>query len=220
MENTNINSADNTIVSAQSQQENTQPITQTTNTALVTPLSSSNKYVLYTAPILLIGLIFIGYKSYTSSNKSILKAGTNTVTQNSSSTITASNTPGFTFVPDTTPPKTVDLGKTLPVNFITSIPIEKDVTLSQSYTKEYRDKVQMSIVFPSKLTKEENYAIYEKYMKNNTWNYKVGTKTEKSLSLDGTKDTHYLNVLLMKNSATSTKETVKSLVIINLARMK
>lgn len=74
-----------------------------------------------------------------------------------------------------TPPKSfpeptkTEFGTAFPTGFPSDIPVEKDVKFTQSYTLDYPQAQQLSIVFGSKKTMKENYALYSDYVKKEGW---------------------------------------------------
>lgn len=114
-------------------------------------------------------------------------------------------------------PKKTDYNSVLPPGFLTTVPVEKDAILSQSYIKEYKDQTQMSIVLPSKKTVSENYVLYEKFLKDEGWKLTLGAQTSKSSSLYGIKENYKIDIMLLKKNATSTP-AIKSYIVMNLLK--
>lgn len=112
-------------------------------------------------------------------------------------------------------PKKTDYGTTTPPGFSTTTPIEKGVTLSQSYTKDYKSGQQSSVVIPSKKTVLENVAIYEKFLKNEDWKIIKILKNEDKSSISAEKSGDLFDVVLIKSHSTSTLKTATSYILLN-----
>ncbi len=115
-------------------------------------------------------------------------------------------------------PKKTDYGTTTPPGFSTSTPIEKGVTLSQSYTKEYKEALQSSIVFPSAMTISENLVIYEKFLINDGWKIISRTNNGNNSTLSAERVGDLFNVTIVKSRATSTRPLIKSHVLLGILK--
>lgn len=115
-------------------------------------------------------------------------------------------------------PKKTDYGTTTPPGFSTSTPIEEGVTLSQSYTKEYKDAVQSSLVFPSTMTISQNLAVYEKFLNNDGWKIISRTNNGNNSVLTAEKAGDLFNVTIVKSFATSTRPLIKSHVLLGILK--
>lgn len=59
----------------------------------------------------------------------------------------------------------------VPTNFLSSIPLPKDITLSQSYEVKNKDRTskQETVVFSSNKSIQENFTLYKNFLLADTW---------------------------------------------------
>lgn len=112
-------------------------------------------------------------------------------------------------------PKKTDYGTTTPPGFSTSTPIEEGVTLSQSYTYDYKESKQSSIVFPSKMTVLENFELYKKFLIEDGWKIVNQNKNSEKSVLSAEKLNSVYSITLVKSHATNTKMIKQSYVLLN-----
>lgn len=93
-------------------------------------------------------------------------------------------------------PAKIEFVDRFPTDFPADIPVEKEFKLTQSYTLDYPDQKQLSIVFPSMKTVKENFAFYSDYVKKEGWTI-VNQEEGDSLSfLYATKEGMEMNITI------------------------
>ncbi|MEK7554074.1 MAG: hypothetical protein AAB517_01770 [Patescibacteria group bacterium] len=90
----------------------------------------------------------------------------------------------------------IDYGANMPVDFPTDIPIGEGVKVEQSYGLNYTGQKQLTIVFLSAKTTEENYAIYVDFLEKQKWNISNKYASSTISSLYGTKGNYDINVTI------------------------
>jgi len=118
-------------------------------------------------------------------------------------------------VTPTQEPQKIEFGTKIPTDFPTDIPVEQGVTVEQSYSLNYVGQKQLTIVFPSSKTVEENYALYADFLKNKNWNISNKYESMKVSSLYGTKESNDINVTISDNTS---NPSVKSQVSISVLK--
>lgn len=97
----------------------------------------------------------------------------------------------------------VDYGTNIPTDFPTDIPIEEGVKVEQSYGLNYVGQKQLTFVFLSSKTTEENYAIYVDFLEKQNWNVSNKYASSTVSSLYGTKGSYDINVTIHENEQNS-----------------
>ena len=111
--------------------------------------------------------------------------------------------------PGSQEPTRTDFGTSAPADFPADIPIEEGVKAEQSYSLNYAGQKQLTIVFLSAKTVEENYALYADFLAAQGWVVSNKYESPKLSSLYGTKDSSDINVTISeKKSGTSLKSQV------------
>jgi len=106
-------------------------------------------------------------------------------------------------------PQKTDFGTSVSSDFPTDIPIEEGVQVDQSYGLNYVEQKQLTIVFLSTKTVEDNYALYADFLEKQNWNVVNKYESTKLSSFYATKESNDINVTISGNSlATSTKSQV------------
>lgn len=115
-------------------------------------------------------------------------------------------------------PKKTEYQNILPPNFPQEIILEKDVKLSQSYLKEYPDRMnQKSVVLFSEKQASFNYNTYKDFINNNGWIMSNTGKQDTMSFLQAVKNNQRLEVMIIDKSKTKVATgTVFSHVVINL----
>ncbi len=93
-------------------------------------------------------------------------------------------------------PQKTDFGSSLPVDFPTDIPTESGVKVEQSYGLNYAGQKQLTIVFASAKTVEENYALYDDFLTKQGWLISNKHEGQELASLYGTKENNEINVTI------------------------
>lgn len=91
-------------------------------------------------------------------------------------------------------PKKTEFGNNLPENFPTNIPVEKNAKVNQSYSLDYAGFKQLSIVFPTKKTINQNYALYAGFLKDDGWSVTQKYESAKVSSLYAKKKFSEINI--------------------------
>lgn len=112
-------------------------------------------------------------------------------------------------------PAKTDFGTDVPADFPTNIPLEKGVTVEQSYSLNYVGQKQLTIVFLSAKTVKENYALYESFLAKEGWTVSNKYESSKLSSLYGTKESNEMNVTISEKSSSA---PVKSQVSISILK--
>jgi len=102
---------------------------------------------------------------------------------------------------DSQEPQKTDFGTDVPTDFPTDIPIESGAKVQQSYGLNYAGQNQLSIVFLSAKTVQENYLVYSDFLKKQNWNI-LNTYDKPALSsLYGTKENNEINITISENTS-------------------
>jgi len=105
-------------------------------------------------------------------------------------------------------PTKTDFGTETPADFPTDIPIEKGVTVEQSYSLNYVGQKQLTIVFASTKNVKENYALYTDFLATNGWVVANTYESPKLSSLYGTKGSNDMNVTISEKRSSGVKSQV------------
>ena len=114
-------------------------------------------------------------------------------------------------------PEKTDFGTEMPTDFPSNIPVEKGAEVQQSYGLNYDGQKQLSIVFLSAKTVEENFALYKDFLEKENWNIynKYESPEISSLYGYGAKESNEINIAISENtSVASTKSQVSISVLI------
>ena len=104
----------------------------------------------------------------------------------------------FRKLPESFPkPTKINFEAIVPTDFPTNIPLEKGVKLEQSYSLDYPGQKQLSVVFFSAKTVEENADLYADFLKKQNWNISNTYKGEKISSFYATKEEYEINVTIV-----------------------
>ncbi|MCR4286179.1 MAG: hypothetical protein NUW00_04765 [Candidatus Kaiserbacteria bacterium] len=105
-------------------------------------------------------------------------------------------------------PMRTDFGASVPDGFVADIPVEGGVMFEQSYSLEYPEQKQLSVVFPSALNVKENYILYEDFLKDQGWNVLNRYESDMVSSLYATKENEEVNVTIGELGAGMAKSQV------------
>lgn len=111
-------------------------------------------------------------------------------------------------------PTRTDFGTTTPGDFITDIPLEDGIEFSQSYSLEYPEQQQFTVVFDSTKSITENYSLYFNFMNEKGWGIMNGYESENVSSLYAQKDGVDINVTIAGNSTSSSTQSHVSISIL------
>lgn len=65
--------------------------------------------------------------------------------------------------------KKIEYSKTTPPNFLKDLPLPSGVSFDQSYGLQYASQTQLTIVFSSPQTVEENFTLYKDFLRKQSW---------------------------------------------------
>jgi len=106
-------------------------------------------------------------------------------------------------------PIRTDFGISMPADFPADILIEEGVKAEQSYSLNYAEQKQLTIIFASAKTVKENYTLYADFLTKQGWGVPNKYESPKLSSLYGTKESNDINVTISeKKSGTSLKSQV------------
>ncbi|MCF7857215.1 MAG: hypothetical protein K9M10_01890 [Candidatus Pacebacteria bacterium] len=88
--------------------------------------------------------------------------------------------------------KRTDFGSDTPTDFPTDVPIESGMSLIESYSLEYPDRLQLSITFDSAKSVKENYDIYKDFLYENAWELSNAYENNQSSLLYSTNGEDYM----------------------------
>lgn len=128
----------------------------------------------------------------------------------------------FPWKPEVEDKKEVKSELSLPSGFPADIPLEKGAVLEQSYIQDYPENLkQLTIVFESKKTADENYGIYESFLKEKNWNIINAHKEGEIYNLYGRKDGQDINMVIVKNKEQAGASSISiSVVLSGVAEIK
>ena len=96
--------------------------------------------------------------------------------------------------------KVIKYDNVLPPGFPASIPVTSSSSLTQSYSKEYSNKMyQTSVVSTSSKTVYENFSYYEEFLRTDGWKIITSQKDDNKSVLFGTKEGDHLEIIIRKN---------------------
>ena len=98
----------------------------------------------------------------------------------------------------TTEPTKTDFGANLPTDFPTNIPVEQGVEVKQSFSLDYANQKQLTIVFPTTKTVKQNYTLYADFLTKDGWTITNKYESENVSSLYGQKGSNDINVTITK----------------------
>lgn len=101
-------------------------------------------------------------------------------------------------------PKKTDFGTTTPRDFISNIPLEKGAQFNQSYSLAYPNETQLTVVFLSQKMMNQNYVLYNDFLKKNSWKIANTYEGKTVSSLYALKDQNQINITVSASVATST----------------
>lgn len=93
-------------------------------------------------------------------------------------------------------PLRTEFGADLPTNFPTSIPIEEGALNEQSYSLAYPGQKQLTIVFPSTKTVNENYLLYIDFLTTDMWTVVSSYENDSIATLYAMKDNNDINITI------------------------
>lgn len=85
-------------------------------------------------------------------------------------------------------------------SFLNSIPLEKDLNITQSYDLDYDSEKQTTLVFLSTKTSKDNYDFYHAFLKKQGWNIVTTYNGRNIVSMYATKENNDINVTINKNT--------------------
>lgn len=113
-------------------------------------------------------------------------------------------------------PSKKEYGTVTPPSFPSTIPLEKNSALSQSYELEYGSQKQFTIVFNSPKTVEENYILYLDFLNKQKWNILNNYNNTNMASIYMSKENNQINLTISKNSASSSTQSQVSISILKI----
>ncbi len=113
-------------------------------------------------------------------------------------------------------PQKIDFGVNTPTDFPGDIPIEKGSKVEQSYGLNYAGQEQLTIVFFSTKTVNENYTLYSNFLEKQNWTISNKYESPKVSSLYGVKEGNDINVTI--SESLSAGITTKSSVSISILK--
>ena len=112
-------------------------------------------------------------------------------------------------------PEKTDFGTSLPADFPANMPLEKGITVEQSYRLNYEGQNQFSLVFLSDKSVAENYATYGTFLEKEKWNISNKYQSKNLASLYGSKESHDINVTISEHmQASSSAESKVSISVL------
>ena len=115
--------------------------------------------------------------------------------------------------PTNTPEKT-EFGSVVAPDFPTDIPLEAGAQISQSYSLDYTGQRQLTIVFTSTQTVQENYALYADFLKQHDWTLVNQHESETLSFLYATKEQNAINVTLSADVSASPDQSQVSISVL------
>ncbi len=115
--------------------------------------------------------------------------------------------------PTNTPEKT-EFGSVVAPDFPTDIPLEAGAQISQSYSVNYAEQKQLTLVFLSTKTIQENYTLYAEFLKQQNWNVSNQYESETLSSLYGTKDQYSINITMSADTSASSTQSQVSISVL------
>jgi hypothetical protein len=98
-------------------------------------------------------------------------------------------------------PQRIEFDTNVPNDFPSNIPIEKGVTVEQSYGLTYEGQKQLSIVFLSYKSVKDNYSLYIDFLSNQNWVISNKYESDKLSSIYSTKENNDINVTISENTS-------------------
>jgi len=113
-------------------------------------------------------------------------------------------------------PQKTEFGTEMPTDFPSNIPVEKGAEVQQSYGLNYDSQKQLSIVFLSTKTVEENFALYKDFLEKQNWNIynKYESPEISSLYGYGTKESNEINVTISENTSNASAKSQVSISVL------
>ncbi|MCK9345020.1 MAG: hypothetical protein M0P64_02755 [Candidatus Pacebacteria bacterium] len=99
-------------------------------------------------------------------------------------------------------PVKTDFGISVPADFPADIPTEKGAKVEQSYSLNYANQKQLTIVFLSAKTVKENYNLYADFLKKQNWSVANTYEGIPVSSLYATKENNDINITISENIST------------------
>lgn len=93
-------------------------------------------------------------------------------------------------------PIKTEFGTSIPHNFIADIPLEEGVVFEQSYSLEYPEQEQLSVVFFSSKAVSDNYVVYKDFLSEQNWMVLNTHEGEEVSSLYAVKEDTIINVTI------------------------
>lgn len=115
--------------------------------------------------------------------------------------------PAATSTPKSSAPRK-DFGQKVPDTFVKNIPLPEGATFTQSYSLEYPEQKQYTIVFGSTKTVQENYKVYASFLKNEKWYISNSQEGAQVSSLYAIYMTDTINITINESVSSSTKSQV------------
>lgn len=111
-----------------------------------------------------------------------------------------------------------EFGQAVPPNFPTDIPIENGAQVQQSYAmNEQAGSEQLTVVFLSKKSVQENYAVYVAFLRNNQWNVLNMNDDATVSAVYGTKAQYDINVTISEHTVPGFEASQVSISILKKA---
>lgn len=97
-------------------------------------------------------------------------------------------------------PTKTEFATTTPEGFVSDVPLEEGIFFEQSYSFEYPEQKQLSVVFYSSKSAKENFDLYVNYIQENNWMTLNTYESEKLFSLYAVRENNNLNVTISDES--------------------
>ena len=141
---------------------------------------------------------------------SFFKGSVNTAVKSQEATVAV--TPSAEVVtPEASEKNKTDFGTKVPEDFPTDIPLEEGAGINQSYGLDYTGQKQLTMVFASKKTMKNNYALYADFLKKQQWTVSNQYESETLSALYGTKEGLAMNVTISVSTPTSSQVSISVL---------
>jgi len=93
-------------------------------------------------------------------------------------------------------PEKTDFGTSMPTDFPADVPLESGAQVEQSYSLDYSGQKQLTYVFMSRKTVEENYTLYTDFLNEQSWDLVNSYESPALSSLYGRKEGSDINVTI------------------------
>ena len=124
----------------------------------------------------------------------------------------------ITAAPVSDSPQKKEFGQAVPPNFPTDIPIENGAQVQQSYAMdEQAGSEQLTVVFLSKKSVQENYIVYLAFLRDHQWNVLNMNDDATVSAVYGTKAQYDINVTISEHALPGVEASQVSISILKKA---